>query len=310
MTQIVQQQNLKVSYQYITWVNGTNRGIMAHIYKFTSQAGTTEYFTDLDTDLYFFGNQQCKSGSLRIEGLKRKVGVGVSVDEQTIKIWASPTDTLFGSLFLQGAQQGLLDGAQLVRYRVIWPFVTGNAANDVQLPPLALFPMFTGYISSIDKGGASHIEVKIKSALMRLNVNMPRNYYQPGCLHTLFDSGCTLSEAAHGVTGTINTFGGNMNAVGPVGGVTNPNGADGNANYAQGRLRFTSGVNNGFLTLVDNNDGTNLFLAYPLDQAPSPGDTIIYYPGCAKTFVTCGLKFSNTAHFRGFDKVPPISVSI
>jgi uncharacterized phage protein (TIGR02218 family) len=272
--------------------------------------GPSDYFTDLDTDV-FWDNILWKSNSLRFEGLQRKIGIGLSVDEQTIKIWASPTDTLFGANFLSGVEEGLLDGAVLVRYRIIWPLVTGNAAHDVQPsnPPMAVWPLFTGYISSIDKGGASHIELKVKSALTKLNVNMPRNYFQPGCLWTLFDQGCTLSKASFAVSGTIT--GGVTSKIIPVSGGLSPStGADGNPQYAQGRLLFTSGVNKGLQVLIDTNDSTSLYLAYLLNAIPSPGDTILFFPGCSKTFATCSAKFNNTENFRGFDKVPPVMVSV
>ena len=308
MVQVTTQQNLKVSLQYINWVLATNRGIMAHLYQFTSPSGAVDSFTDLDTDITY-GNYFWKSSALRFEGLQRKVGVGLNVDEQTLKIWAQPTDTLFGSNFLIGAEQGLLDGAVIVRYRAIWPFVTGNAAEDVQLQPLAVWPMFTGYTAAIMKGGASHIEFKVKSALVKLNVNMPRNYYQPGCLWTLFDAGCTLNKATFAVTGTIDA-GPTTQALPIAGGVPNFIGADNIANYAQGRLLFTSGGNAGLEVLIDNNDSVNLYLAYVLDQAPNQGDTVTYYPGCSKAFTTCDVKYGNKANFRGFDKVPPIMLSV
>lgn len=310
MTQITRQQNLKVSYAYINWILTTNRGIMGHLYRFTSATGIVDGFTDLDIDVVVDG-AAWKSNSLRFEGLQRKVGIGLGVDEQTVKIWAAPTDTLFGANFLANAEQGLLDGAVIQRYRVIWGFVSGNAAADVTLPnqPIAVWPLFTGYTSTIVKGGASHIELKVKSAIVRLNVNMPRNYYQPGCLWTLFDAGCTLSKAAFAVAGVV--AGGVTTKLIPVsGGIAAPTGADGNPNYSQGRLLFTSGVNNGLQVLIDTNDANNLSLAYLLDQVPSPGDTFNYYPGCSKTFATCGSKFANTQNFRGFDKVPPIMVSV
>ena len=308
MGQIKRQEDLKVSFQYIAWALATNRAILGHLYQFTSQAGVNDYFTDLDIDINY-ANVVWKSGSLRIEGLQRKLSIGVNVDEQNVKIWAAPTDTLFGSAFLEGAQQGLLDGAVVVRYRIIWRFISGNAAADVQQQPMAVWPLFTGYIATIEKGGTSHVEVKIQSALNRLNVNMPRNYYQPGCLWTLFDSGCTLSKAAFAVNGTLT--GAPTAQILPIsGGIGTPTGPDGIAQYAQGRLLFTSGVNNGLLTLVGNNDATNLYLAYRLDNVPAAGDTVTYYPGCSKSFNTCNLKFGNKANFRGFDKVPPIMVSV
>ena len=301
-------QPIKVSQTYIAWVLGTNRGIMGHLYKFTSSSGELDYFTDLDFNITY-GGAVWKANSLRFEGMARKLSVGLDVDEQTVKIWAKPTDMLFGSLFLPGAEQGLLDGAIVQRSRIVWAFSTGNAAYDTTLPPLAVWVLSTGYTSQIAKGGLSHIELKVKSALHKLEVNMPRNYYQPGCLWTLFDSGCTLVKSAFAITGTIGS-GPTSRTIPVSGGIATPVGADSIANYAQGRLLFTSGVNSGLQVLIDNNDASNLYLAYVLDEVPSAGDTLTYYPGCSKAFVTCDGKFGNKANFRGFDKVPPVMLSL
>lgn len=308
MPVILQQQNLKVSYAFIEAVQSNNRFIVGHIYQFTSATGIQDYFTDLDLDIKY-NNVVWKSGSLRIDGLRRKVSIGLSVDEQDIKIWANSTDTLFGSNFLTGAEQGLLDGAIIQRSRVVWQFVTGNAAQDVLLQPVVVFPLFTGYTAEITKGGPTHVELTVRSAISKLEVNMPRNYYQPGCLWTLFDSGCTLSKSSYLVYGTVGT--GPTGLVIPVSGsIATPIGADGIAEYAQGRLLFSSGANSGLQVLIDTNDGSRLYLAYVLDQIPASGDTFTYTPGCSKSFSTCQLKFANTENFRGFDKVPPVMLSM
>lgn len=299
---------LKVNQAYITWSLGTNRGIMGHLYQFTSATGVNDYFTDLDIDITYTGNLY-KSGSLRFEGLQRKLSVGLAVDEQSLKIWAAPTDTLFGANFLANVEQGLLDGAVIVRSRIIWPFATGNVAVDVQNPPIAVWALFTGYMSAVTEGSASYIAFKVKSALVKLNVNMPRNYFQPGCLWTLYDAHCKLIKTAYAGSGTV-AAGVTSIAIPVSGGITPTTGADGLPYYAQGRLLFTSGVNNGLQVLIDTNDAGSVYLAYPLNQLPSAGDTFRFYPGCSKSFNTCGTKFSNTANFRGYDKVPPVMVSM
>lgn len=302
------QQNLYVSYQFIEFIQSADRAIVGHLYKFQSATGINDYFTDLDTDINYEG-QIWKSGSLRIEGLRRKLAVGLQVDEQETQIWAGPSDTLFGANFLTGAESGLMDGAIIARLRAVWNYVTGNAAIDVQNAPIAVWPMFTGYASQITKGGQTHVDMKIKSALVKLEVNMPQNYYQPGCLWTLFSPGCTLIKSAFAVSGTVGA--GPTNTTIPVvGGIATPIAADSIANFAQGRLLFTSGVNSGLQVLIDTNDAANLYLAYNLNAVPSPSDTFNYYPGCSKSFNTCDLKFNNKANFRGYDKVPPIMLSI
>lgn len=306
------QQTPKVSTTYIQWILRTNRAIMAHLYQFTSAQGAVDYFTDFDADIFYNG-VTWKANSLRFEGLQRNIAVGVDVDEKTIKIWAAPTDTMFGANFLSGVEEGLLDGAIIVRSRAVWNFATGNAAYDVQNnAPFAVWTMFTGYMAAVVKGGASHVEFKVKSPLHKLDINMPRNYYQPGCLWTLFDAGCTLSKSTYAVNSVVATSPPATSTYIPVeGGIVTPTGADGFPNYAQGRLLFTSGVNNGLEVLIGTNDlSNNLILAYPLNDVPSSGDGITFSPGCSKSFNTCSLKYSNQANFRGFDKVPPISISI
>lgn len=302
-------QTPKVPYIYIEWIFATDRAIMGHLYLFTSKTGVKDYFTDLDVDVYYQG-QTWKSGGLRFEGLARKIAVGANVDEQTLKIWASPTDTLFGVPFLSEAEGGLMDGATVVRYRAIWNFVTGNAAYDVQNnAPLAAWALFTGYIAKIVKGGTSHIEFKVKSPLHKLDVNMPQNYYQPGCLWTLYSAGCTLAKSSFALSGTVAATP-SAKTIPVSGGIATVTGADGIAQYAQGRMVFTSGVNNGLEVLLAGNDASNLYLTYMLSNVPAVGDTFTYYPGCSKSFNTCKLKYNNIANFRGFDKVPPVMVSV
>lgn len=301
-------QNNKVSTGYISFCQNNTVAIMAHLYQFISINGANDYFTDYDVDVVY-GGTRWKSNSLRIDGLKRKIGVGLQVDDQTIKIFAQPSDTLWGADFLAGCQEGLLDGAMIVRYRVVWQISTGNATYDINATPVAVFPMFTGYMSKIEKAGTTCVQLHVKSPLVKLEVNMPRNYYQPGCLWTLFDSGCTLNKASYAVNGAIASGSNNLNLV-ISGGISPVNGADGIPYFAQGRLIFTSGVNNGLLVLIGDNNSVSFGLAYPLDEVPAIGDTVTYYPGCSKSYNTCNLKFNNTGNFRGFDKVPPIFVSI
>lgn len=304
----LQQQNLKVSSQYLSFIKSHNRAIVCNLYKFTSFNGAVDYFTDMDCDINFF-SVIWKSGSLRISGIQRKTAIGLSVDEQTMKIAASPTDTLFGSNFLTGAEQGLLDGCLVQRYRAIWPVASGNAFQDVQQLPIAVYCLFTGYTAEISNGGVASVEVKVRSALAKLEVNMPQNYYQPGCNWTLFDNGCTLIKQNFVILGNVDN-GPSANVLPIVNGLNPVNGLDGLPQYAQGRLQFLSGVNSGLEVLIDTNDANNLYLAYALDQLPSPGDQVIFTPGCSKMFNTCDKKYSNKANFRGFDKVPPVSISL
>ena len=46
-----------------------------------------------------------------------------------------PADTLFGANFLTGAEEGLLDGAIIRRYRIVWHFQSGDVQTDIQGNP-------------------------------------------------------------------------------------------------------------------------------------------------------------------------------
>lgn len=287
---------------------GQRQWIMAHLYQFVSASGDNDYFTDMDADINIAGTIY-KSGGLRIQGLKMKVAIGVSVDEQECVIWASPTDTLFGATFLSGMAEGLMDGGQIIRSVAVWTPVTGDPYLDTVAPPIASWVLFTGYMSTIEKIGRASVTFKVKSPLVKLNMNMPRRFYQPTCNWSLFDAGCTLLASAFAVSGTIGS-GPNLTTIPVSGGIATPNGADGVPNYQRGRIFFNSGDNEGLLATVDTNDADNLYLAYPLNTVPNAGDSITFYPGCSKTFATCQSKFNNTQNFDGFDLVPNVFVSV
>jgi uncharacterized phage protein (TIGR02218 family) len=299
---------IKVTQSYINWTLASNRGIMAHLYQFQSLAGVNDYFTDFDIDISYGGNTY-KSSSLRFETLRRKLDIGMAVDEQQLRIWASPTDTLFGGAFLTGVESGVLDGATIVRSRIVWQYNTGNIASDILQVPIGVFVLFTGYMSSVQTAGASHVDFKVKSPLQKLQTNMPRNYYQAPCLWQLFSTGCTLNKISYAIGGTVGA-GPTLTSIPVNGGISPWQGADGLPYYSYGRLFFNTGVNAGLQVFVDSNDAGRLYLAYPLNALPSAGDSITYYPGCSKSYNTCATKYANQAHFRGFDKVPPISVSV
>jgi Phage conserved hypothetical protein BR0599/Uncharacterized conserved protein (DUF2163) len=303
-------------------LGGQRQWIVGHLYTFTNYLGGTDYFTDMDHDIGYQGINY-KSGGLRIEGLKMKLGVGANVDEQEVTIWASPTDTLFGAAFLTGMADGIMDGGTISRQRIVWTPVTGNNLNDIAQPPAAVWETFLGYMSSIDKIGRTSVKFKVKSALVLLNLDMPRNFFQPGCLWNLFDysvttgqqgiggnpnDGCTLLASNYAINGTV--LDATIQAIAPVGGISPVTGADGFPNFQSGKLIFTSGVNDGLLVKVSSNDSTFLYLQYALEDISSPGDTFKYYPGCSKQYSTCQAKFNNTQNFRAFDKVPPVFVSI
>ncbi len=96
--------------------------------------------------------------------------------------------------------------------------------------------LFKGRLGAIDGIGRTTAKLTVNSDLVLLDIDMPRNIYQPTCLHTLYDSGCTLVKNAFGTNGTV---GGRLYGLGDqlVGRQSSA--------YQQGSITFTSGVNAG-----------------------------------------------------------------
>lgn len=289
----------------------SGRFLFADLYQFTLNSGATDYFSSLDVPVTYGGNTY-KADSLRIDGLKFKIAVGLQVDEQEVRIGAYPGDTLAGADFLSTVGVGLLDGAYLLRSRAFWQRATGIAQQDIALPPIGVIALSNMLVSQITKIGRTHVEMKVKSPTKLMDLDMPRNYYSPGCIHTLYDSGCTLVKSAHGGNGAV---GGPQSALTNLnipwaGGVSPITSGDGLPSFAQGRLLFTSGVLNNLQVSIANNDGNFLYLTYPLQQLPNLGDTFTAYLGCSKTINSCENKFANLDNFRGFPFVPQVYVSV
>lgn len=296
-----------VSQEMIDLILTQSQPAIAELYDFHFVDGSHDYFTNLDLSIGY-NNIVWKANSIRIEGLRFKIGVGWQVDEQQIKISAYPGETLGGASFFSAVESGLLDGAYITRMRGFWAANSQSTYYIYAAAPVAMVTLFTGRVSTIDKIGRTHVELKVKSPLSLLDIDMPRNTYQPGCQWRLFDAGCTLNRASFTSSFTVGTA--NSLVINPSGGVSPNNGADGIKYYQQGRITFTSGVNDGLVVSIRDNDATSFFLRLPLVAVPAPGDTFTASAGCSKRSETCSTKFSNLHNFRGFPRVPPVVQSV
>jgi hypothetical protein len=285
----------------------SRRFLMADLYTFYLANSDTDTFTNLDIPITV-SSVTYKANSIRVDGLKYKIEVGTSVDEQTIKISATSTDDLAGANFLTSILNGAMDSGYVARDRAFWPIVTGIPAIDFTYAPTLVIRLCYMRMSTITKGGRTSVEMKLKSPLVLLDLNMPRNYFQPGCLHTLFDGGCTLVKSSFGHNGVVSAV--TPLSVGWSGGISPPAGADGISNFAFGRLLFTTGILANSQYAIQDNDAVNLIMQIPFSTLPSIGDSFTAYVGCSKTLNTCTAKFSNNVHWRGYDKVPPVYISL
>lgn len=260
--------------------------LMADCYTFTLLNGLIFTYTNADVAIALNGYTYL-ADSILVDGLRFKCAAGLDVDQQQITISAKSADTVRGVPFLQALREGVFDGCEVQRERA---FLTSWAAL-----PLGSVVLFKGRVATIDNIGRTTAQITVNSDLVLLDINMPRNLYQPTCVHVLYDSGCSLVKNAYAASGTVGD--------GSSFSVINWTGAS--SIYAQGTLLFSSGVNAGASVNIKSATSGALMLSYPLEAAPSPGDAFTVYQGCDHTMSTCQTKFANLANFRGFPFVPP-----
>ena len=161
--------------------------IMADIFTFTMLSGTILCYTNVDVTFTYNGNTYL-ANSILVDGLKYKASVGLEVDQQQITVAALSTDTITGGApFLQALRDGSFDGCEIERDRVFFSDVIGGTA-------IGSVTLFKGRLGVIDEIGRTSAKLTVNSDLVLLDIDMPRNVYQPTCLHTLYDSGCTLVQ--------------------------------------------------------------------------------------------------------------------
>ena len=271
--------------------------LMADAFTLTLRSGSVLCYTNVDVTFGFAYNGTnftALANSVLIDGLKYKAAVGLDVDQQQITVAADSSYTIPGGApFLQALVEGAFDGCEIVRYRVFFSDRLGGTVIGAVM-------LFKGRVGEVQEIGRSSAKITVNSDLVLLDNYMPRNIYQATCLHTLYDSGCTLSKAAFSANGTV--------MAGSTSSIIYWTGA--NTNYQQGTITFTSGVNAGVTATVGSATTGQLVLIYPLENAPAAGDTFSVAFGCDHTLATCRAKFNNGNNFRGFPYVPPPQMAI
>jgi uncharacterized phage protein (TIGR02218 family) len=267
--------------------------IFADAFVFVLIGGLTLCYTNSDITFTFTNYPAGASftalgNNILVDGLKYKAAIGLEVDRQQITISARSSDTVSGVPFLQALKNGVFDGTEITRYRVFFTSKMGGSAVGAVL-------LFKGRLGPIQKLGRTSAQLTVNSDLVLLDIDMPRNLYQPTCAHTLYDSGCTLVKSSFSTNGVVASGSTNTVIVWP--GAT--------ANFQQGTIVFTSGANAGITGTVGLASTSLLSLIYPLPNVPAVGDTFTVAFGCDHTPGTCNSKFNNLANGRFFPYVPP-----
>lgn len=273
----------------------------AELYDITLAGGTVLRFTDYDLPLTVGANTYASNVIVSRGSLTQRVGL----DVQTLDLALSPQAdaptafTVAGMSLLQAVKLGFLDSARVTMYKV---FMTMATNTDGSLPVNTNGEAVTWFKGRVADSNAGRVTANlvVESDLSLLNVSMPRNLVQPGCLHTLFDAGCTLSKAANTSTGAIT-------ATGPNTATTFTTGlAQATDFFALGIITFTSGANAGVSRTIKGHASTNgqITVYSPFPNVPATSDAFSIIPGCNKQQATCSSKFSNLTHFRGYPYVP------
>lgn len=259
---------------------------MADLYTISLVGGTVLRYTGYDLPLTLDGDTYQSAGPLFERGRTRTL-VGIEVDTMTLTIHAGTAITVGGVPILQAVAAGTFDGAT---FRLARAFMLDPAG-----PPPGALILFEGRVAETEIS-RSEARLTVRSLLELLNVQLPRNLYQAGCVNTLFDDVCGLVKASHGSTTTVGAASTQL--------LLNCALAQAGGFFDGGTVTMLSGPNAGVTRTVKRYQTGQVELAYPLPKLPYVGDSFTAYPGCDKTQATCTAKYANLPRFRGFPHIP------
>ena len=163
----------------IALLNSGQQLLIEDLYTFTLNGGFVARYTGADAPLTIGGNTFAVGPIIERGKISQKVGLEVATLDMTI--YADNSHLLNGKPWLQAARAGDLDGCRVLVERTFMPTWGDTSAGKIW--------SFSGNVAEIDVTRTS-ASMTVKSDLEKLNIQWPRNVYQPGCLHTLFDTGC------------------------------------------------------------------------------------------------------------------------
>jgi uncharacterized phage protein (TIGR02218 family) len=272
--------------ELIALLSGAGQFVMADLYTITLVGGSVLRYSAAPTALS--ANGYTFPLGPKFERSKTKVVIGTQVDELEVRIYIEPTDLVGGVPFLQAAWQGQLDGALLQLERAFMPSYGDTSPGTVVL--------FTGRISDIECTRTG-VDLKCRSHLELLNIQMPRRLWQASCTHAFGDAMCQFDRSS-------------MQAMFPAGSGSTPVQIATSVTpsppslYIQGSLIGVTGANTGSSRSVANMVGGWIYVKLAFLSPVSPGDQFQLLPGCDRTLSTCTNVFNNAIHFGGFPNIP------
>jgi uncharacterized phage protein (TIGR02218 family) len=270
----------------IALLNSSTQFVMADLYTFTLVGGSVLRYSSAPTEIA--ANGFTFALGPKFERSKTNTVIGTQVDELDIKIYAETTDLIGATPWLQAAWQGQLDGALLQLERAFMPSYGDTSPGTVVL--------FAGRISDIDCSRTG-IDMKCRSHLELLNIQMPRRLWQSACTHVFGDAMCqfnsgTLQASFACLSGSTETQ--ILSTINPT-----PAGL-----YVQGTIFGLTGANAGDGRTIAGMSSGNVSVKLAFLSPPMIGDQFQLLPGCDRSIATCTNVFNNAIHFGGMPYIP------
>lgn len=156
--------------------------------------------------------------------------------------------------------------------------------------------IWTGIVKSGKRVSDAEFEFNCNSLMSTLTRNGLRLTWGRGCPHALYDRGCKVDPADHGVTAQVAAVTGNT-----VVSAAFANYADGH--FAGGFVSFTGAYGTIERRAIERHVGNTLTLLGPSDGINASA-WVTAYPGCDRVTATCLNKFNNLPNYGGFPHLP------
>jgi uncharacterized phage protein (TIGR02218 family) len=239
--------------------------------------------------------------AIPMDKIKCSLKCGLGVDSQDIQIYPRyGLDRIYGGSLQIAARTGIFDAATVDFFRVFWSrsAVVPGAGNIFPGSTGGGVIYFAGRVADCEIGRSS-LKATVNFFTELLNLDFPKNVYQPQCYFVLYGSGCCVNKAGYTFTGTVASSPDPSTGSFAVSGISKADGY-----FAQGAFQFTSGALNGLSMTVKSYNSNTVVPFLPLPGAPAPGDSVTLYAGCDRTMATCNSKFGNLANFPSMPFIP------
>lgn len=283
---------MKVSTPQLRALLFSGQFAMAELYTFTVIDGTAYRYTSWDQDLTVGGFTYAADDVL-INRDQISWKTGLQVGQLQLTAYPGDASELEGLPFLSAVRYGLLDGATFTCYRLFMP-----TAGDTSVAPVFIFQGRVGEAVA----GRTSVEITVYDFIEVLNIDMPRHQWQPSCVWTVYDTGCSLNRNSFKVTTSV-TGSPTQSQIGFSSGQAN-------GYFQDGTCKFTTGDNAGLTRTIGTNTSGNLMLVSPFPFVPTPGDMMELLPGCNRTQTRCVSPFNNLVNYRGYDYVPVVETAL